>query len=38
MKKYTCFDEPIKVFGVPFFEEKKKIERLPEELRVKLSN
>lgn len=38
MKKYTCFDAPIKVFGVPFFEEKKKFERLPEYLREKLKN
>lgn len=38
MKKYTCFDEPIKVFGIPFFEEKRKFERLPEQLRAKLSN
>ena len=38
MKKYTCFDEPIKVFGVPFFEEKRKFERLPEHVRAKLSN
>ncbi|MBE6688430.1 MAG: hypothetical protein E7588_04015 [Ruminococcaceae bacterium] len=38
MKTYTCYEEPIKVFGVPFFEEKKKLERVPEELRAKLGN
>ena len=38
MKKYNCFDEPIKVFGIPFFEEKRKFERLPEQLRAKMSN
>ncbi len=38
MKKYTCYDAPIKVFGVPFFDEKKKLERLPIELREKLTN
>ncbi len=38
MKIYTCFDEPLKVFGIPFFDEKKKFERLPAELRAKLVN
>ena len=38
MKKYTCHDAPIKVFGVPFFDQKKKFERLPDELRAKLKN
>lgn len=38
MKIYTCFDDPIKVFGIPFFEEKKKFERLPQDLRNKLKN
>lgn len=38
MKKYTCFDAPLKVFGIPFFDEKKKFERLPAELRTKLSD
>ena len=23
MKTYTCFDTPLKVFGIPFFDEKK---------------
>lgn len=32
MKTYSCFEKPLKVFGVPFFEEKKKFERLPEEI------
>ena len=38
MKTYTWFDAPLKVFGVPFFEEKKKFERLPQELREQLPN
>lgn len=38
MKKYTCFDAPLRVFGIPFFDEKKKFERLPEQVRTKLSN
>ena len=33
MKKYSCFESPLKVFGLPFFEENKKLERLPEEIR-----
>lgn len=36
MKTYTCFDEPLKVFGVPFFEEKKVLERVPEDVREKV--
>jgi len=38
MKTYTCFDKPLKVFGIPFFDEKKKLERLPAGLREKLKN
>jgi len=38
LKTYTCFDKPLKVFGIPFFEEKKKLERLPVELREKLKS
>ena len=38
MKKYTCFDAPLKVFGIPFFDEKKKFERVPAELRTKLKD
>lgn len=38
MKKYTCFDKPLRMHGIPFFDENKKLERLPEELRKKLSN
>ncbi len=30
---YSIYDKPIKVYGVPFFEEKKKLERVPEPLR-----
>lgn len=36
MKTYTCFDAPLQVFGVPFFEEKKTFERIPPELRSAL--
>ena len=36
MKKYTLFDKPLKVCGVPFFEETKKLTRLPDELIEKL--
>lgn len=38
MKTYSCFEKPMTVFGVPFFEEKKIFERVPEELREKLKN
>ncbi len=38
MKIYNCKDAPLKVFGIPFFDEKKKFERLPVELRAKLSH
>lgn len=33
MKKYRFDDEPLKVFGVPYFEKTKKFIRLPEDLR-----
>ena len=33
MKKYYHDEEPLKVFGVPFFEKTKRLERLPEEVR-----
>ncbi len=36
MKTYSCNEAPLKVFGVPFFEEKKTFERVPKELREKL--
>ena len=36
MKTYSMFDSPLKVWGVPFFEEKRKLERLPDEVTVKL--
>lgn len=38
MKMYSCKDKPLKVFGVPFFEQNKKIERLPEEIIEKFKN
>ena len=36
MKTYSLFDKPLKVFGVPFFEEKQRLVRLPDELITKL--
>ena len=33
---YSIFDKPIKVYGVPNFEKTGRLERLPQELRVKL--
>ena len=33
MKNYTWFDEPLKVFGIPFFYESRTYERLPADLR-----
>lgn len=38
MKTYSCYDAPLKVFGVPFFDEKKTFERVPAELRGELKN
>ena len=32
MKTLTHLDKPLKVFGVPFFEEKRTLERLPKAL------
>lgn len=34
--RYSIFDSPIKVYGVPGFEKNRKLERFPEELRKKL--
>ncbi len=34
--KYSIFDSPVKVYGIPFFEKNKKLERFPEELRKSL--
>ena len=36
MKTYTLFDQPIKVSGVPFFEEQKRLARLPDSLMEQL--
>ena len=36
MVKYTLFDKPLKVFGVPFFEETKKLQRIPDALMERL--
>ena len=38
MKTYNCKEKPLKVFGIPFFEEKKKFERLPQDIREKFSH
>lgn len=35
MKKISYKDEPIKIFGVPEFEKKKKLQRLPREIAEK---
>ena len=32
MQIFTHLDKPLKVFGVPFFEQKKNLQRLPDEL------
>ena len=37
MKRYCFTDAPIKIFGVPHFEEKRALRRLPEELAELLS-
>ncbi len=37
MKTYNFKNPPLKVYGVPFFEEKKVMERIPLELRNKLT-
>ncbi len=34
--KYSIFDSPVKVYGVPNFEKNRKLERFPEELRKRL--
>lgn len=34
--KYTLFDAPLKVYGLPFFEQHHRIERLPAALRQEL--
>lgn len=34
MKIYSCFEAPLKVFGVPFFDEKKEFCRLPDDVRA----
>lgn len=36
MKRYSLFDKPLKVFGVPFFEQNKKLTRLTDEVIEKL--
>lgn len=36
MKTYSLFDKPLKVYGVPFFEEKRTLTRLPDELIAQL--
>ncbi len=34
--KYSIFDSPVKVYGIPFFEKNRKLERFPEDIRAKL--
>ncbi len=36
MRSYSLFDEPLKVYGVPFFEENRSLTRLPDEVIEKL--
>ena len=36
MKKYSIFDEPIKIYGVPFFEERRELVRLPDDVMEQL--
>lgn len=38
MKTYSCKDRPLKVFGIPFFEQNKRFERLPDEIIEKFKN
>ncbi len=33
MKRYDCYHAPITVHGIPFFDDRKKFERLPEQFR-----
>ena len=37
MKRYYFTDDPIKIFGVPHFEEKRALRRLPDELAALMS-
>ena len=32
MKTYSLFDAPLQVSGVPFFRQRRKLERLPREV------
>ena len=36
--KYSIFDSPVKIYGIPEFEKRRRLERFPEELRKKLSD
>ena len=38
MKTYTYLDSPVKIYGVPFFETRKTLKRLPDELIEKIPN
>lgn len=38
MKRYTIFDAPVKVYGVPFFEKERRLARLPESLMEELES
>lgn len=35
--KFSIFDEPVRVYGIPLFYENKRLERFPAELRKKLA-
>lgn len=37
MKTYSLFDKPLKVYGVPFFEQTKSLRRLPKDLIPRLT-
>ncbi len=34
--KYSIFDAPVRVYGVPFFDKNRKLERFPDDIRKKL--
>lgn len=38
MRTYTLFDEPMKVYGIPFFASQKRLARLPEQVLEALPN
>lgn len=38
MKQYHYYEKPLKIYGIPFFEERKKLERLPKHIRDKVKS